>query len=153
MKLLFIVGLLLIAAIAVAAALSRRPTKSRTASGALTGKRPLTEREQSMFFRLTEVFPEHVVLAQVAFSALLTTKDRPTRATFDRKVADFALCTKAFEVIAVVELDDASHKGREANDAARDKLLIAAGYRVVRFAQVPNRADALKALSPLNHPA
>ena len=152
MKVLFIVGLLLIAAIGVAAVLSKRPQKGRTATGALNGKTPLTEREQSMYFRLAEVFPEQVVLAQVAFSALLATKDRPTRATFDKKVADFVLCTRAFGVVAVIELDDASHKGRESSDKARDEMLTAAGYRVVRFAQVPNRADALKALSPLNLP-
>ena len=40
----------------------------------IRAKRPLTEREQSMFLRLSSTFPEHVVLSQVAFSALITSR-------------------------------------------------------------------------------
>jgi very-short-patch-repair endonuclease len=82
-----------------------------------------------------------VVLAQVAFSALLDARSRATRNTFDRKVADFVLCTKAFEVIAVIELDDSSHQKKAAADVARDELLILAGYQVLRFAKVPDVAE------------
>ncbi|WP_257720742.1 DUF2726 domain-containing protein [Roseateles depolymerans] len=120
----------------------------------------MTPREQSMYFRLVETFPDHVVLAQVAFSAILTTKDRPTRATFDRKVCDFVLCSKGFEVIAVIELDDASHQGREQADAKRQALLTRAGYRVERFAQIPDAGvlrarlmpPAPSAANPQQHP-
>jgi len=99
-----------------------------------------------MFFRLTATYPQHVVLAQVAFSALVDTRDRPTRNTFNRKVADFVLCDKSFAVIAVIELDDKSHRGREATDADRDAILVRAGYRVLRFKNVPDSADLLTAV-------
>jgi very-short-patch-repair endonuclease len=105
---------------------------------------PLTKNEQPMYFRLRETFPEHVVLAQVAFSVLLTARHQRTRNTFDRKVADFVLCTKAFEVLAVIELDDASHRDNAERDAARDLLLTNAGYAVLRFKTVPD-AEALLA--------
>ncbi|MBI3349490.1 MAG: DUF2726 domain-containing protein [Burkholderiales bacterium] len=134
--------LLALVAVVVAAALGALTKKGRRATGAVSGRRPLTEREQAMYFRLTRTLPEQVVLAQVAFSALLTTKDRPTRATFDRKVADFVVCDRAFTVLAAIELDDASHKGREKRDADRDALLTKAGIPVLRFKQVPD-ADAL----------
>ena len=134
--------LLALVAVVVAAALSALTKKGRRATGAISGRRPLTEREQAMYFRLTRTLPEQVVLAQVAFSALLTTKDRPTRSTFDRKVADFVVCDRAFTVLAAIELDDASHKGREKRDADRDVLLTKAGIPVLRFKQVPD-ADAL----------
>lgn len=121
----------------------------RKATGELSAKQPLTEREQAMYFRLTKTLPEHVVLAQVAFSALLTTKDKPTRATFDRKVADFVLCDKAFTVLAAIELDDASHRDRQAHDAARDALLTKAGIRVMRFKNVPDADVLLQAVAKL----
>lgn len=116
--------------------------------GDLKRKTPLTKREQAMFFRLTETFPELVVLTQVSFSALISGKTRTVRNRFDRKYADFVLCTKAFEVVAVVELDDASHKGREAQDKERASLLTAVGYALLRFKQVPNASELLEALTP-----
>jgi len=112
-------------------------------------KPPLTVREQPMFFRLQEAFPDHVVLAQVAFSALLTAKGTATRNTFDRKVADFVLCSRAFAVIAVIELDDSSHKGRATADANRQAILERAGYSVLRFRHVPDAADLRAAIDRL----
>jgi len=53
-----------------------------------------------------------------------------------------------FEVLAVIELDDASHKGREVQDSKRDTLLERAGYRVLRFQNVPNVDDVQRALRP-----
>ncbi|OWQ90150.1 hypothetical protein CDN98_03635 [Roseateles terrae] len=140
MKLLWVV-LPVFVLVLLAAAVAGARNQGRKATGLLGGKRPLTNREQAMYFRLVQSFPDHVVLAQVAFSAILTTKDRPTRATFDRKVCDFVLCSKAFDVLAVIELDDASHKGRADADRKRDAILTKAGYRVLRFPQVPDADD------------
>ncbi|WP_428717287.1 DUF2726 domain-containing protein [Undibacterium curvum] len=115
--------------------------KAKSKTSSITKKQPLTKNEQPMYFRLTEALPEYVVLAQVAFSALLKAKDLATRNQFDRKVADFVICTKAFEVIAVVELDDSSHKGKEDQDNKRDLLLTSAGYVVKRYKRTPNIED------------
>lgn len=112
----------------------------------LRKKPPLTEREQGMFFRLCKTFPEHVVLSQVAFSALLVSKQQATRNGYNRKFADFVLCTKSFHVVAVIELDDSSHRGREAADSDRDTWLTTAGYKVVRYAQIPDTARLLSDL-------
>jgi very-short-patch-repair endonuclease len=125
--------------VALAAALKAKSGKvkgSRTSP--IKPKPVLTANEQPMYFRLVEALPDHVVLAQVAFSALLDTKMQATRNTFDRKVADFVICTKAFAAVAVIELDDASHRGREQEDSAREKLLSNAGYKVLRYKRVPN---------------
>lgn len=140
--------LIIIAAVVFVLLFAKSRPGSRRATGQLSAKQPLTPREQAMFFRLQSALPEYVVLAQVAFSALLTTRDRPTRSTFDRKVCDFVVCSKAFQVIAIVEIDDVSHRGREGADAKRDALLEAAGYRVVRFAQVPDLVDVRPAVLP-----
>lgn len=115
------------------------------ATNEVAPRMPLTPREQSMYFRLIATFPEQVVLAQVAMSALLKTKATSTRATFDRKVIDFVLCSKAFEPLVVIELDDASHASKTDKDAARDALLERAGYCVRRFANVPDEEELQRA--------
>jgi very-short-patch-repair endonuclease len=113
------------------------PTSGRKATGQFRARKPLSDYEQGMYHRLHQAFPEHIILAQVAFSALLQTSDRPTRSMFDRKYADFVVCSKAFEVLAVVELDDSSHKGREEPDAKRESLLWKAGYKILRYGKYP----------------
>jgi very-short-patch-repair endonuclease len=133
----------------VFAAAMLRGAGRRRAAGDVRAKKLLTEREQAMFHRLQQAFPNEVVLSQVAFSALLTAKDMPTRATFNRKVADFVVATKAFEVLAVIELDDSSHKGREGVDGKRDALLEKGGYRVLRFKNVPDADAVQRAVRPV----
>lgn len=116
----------------------------------LKPKALMTDREQAMYNRLVQALPELVVLAQVSFSALLTARSYAARNTFDRKVADFVVCDKAFRVLAVVELDDSSHRGREKEDGARDALLSGAGYRIVRYTRVP---DVLQVQEDFTAPA
>ena len=145
--LLALMALVLVAA-AVVAALKRAdrlgpvPTKARPL---------MTKREQAMYWRLKEAFPSSVVLAQVAFSALITSPFKH-RNRFDRKVADFVLCDPAMRVQVVIELDDGSHKGCEVHDAARETLLATAGYKVLRFDNVPDldplRARVLALIEP-----
>jgi very-short-patch-repair endonuclease len=133
--------------LSLSAVVAKRPV-ARKAGGTIVAKPPLTANEQPMYFRLTQALPDHVILAQVAFSALLSTKDQATRNTFNRKVADFVVCTRAFEVVALVELDDSSHAGRKRQDDSRDALLKGAGYRVLRYARVPDVATVQKDVLP-----
>jgi hypothetical protein len=99
---------------------------------------PLTRNEQAMYFRLQGALPNLIVLSQVSFGALLSARSIGVRNTFDRKRADFVICEKSFKVVALVELDDGSHDGKEARDAKRDAQLKAAGYRVLRYRGIPN---------------
>jgi very-short-patch-repair endonuclease len=114
----------------------------------LRAKRPMTKAEERMFLRLCETFrqPQYFVLAQVAFAALLDSPDRlrATRNTFDRKFADFVLCDGSLAVVAVIELDDPTHRGREREDEARASLLTNAGYRVVRYTRTPEISKLLE---------
>lgn len=132
---------------------SAKTTEKETkAGGQLWPKYVLTKREQSMFFRLTESLPDCVVLTQVSFNALLWTNNNADRNSFNRKMADFVICNKAFEVLAVVELDDSTHNGQEERDNKRDELLKKAGYNILRYKQVPNIDEVKRdigGLSPL----
>jgi very-short-patch-repair endonuclease len=139
-KIFLLVAVLGLLALAVAAA----KTKDKRAGAIPTrAKLVLTKNEQGMYWRLRETFPEAVVLAQVAFSALITSA-REHRNRYSQKVADFVLLDRSMQVIAVIELDDSSHRGREENDAKRDEYLKSAGYRVLRFPRIPD-VDALRA--------
>lgn len=119
--------------------LSQQPTTP------ILRREPLTRHEQKMYFALTNALPECIVLAQVAFSSLITTESQATRNRFDRKVADFILCSQGLNVIAIIELDDWSHQGRERQDADRDAMLKNTGYTTIRYRHVPDattiRAD------------
>ena len=139
---IFVVAAVMAVLVVLALLLGRRGR--RGARETPRARAPLTAHEQAMFARLREALPHLVVMPQVAFSALLTAREWAARATFDRKVADFVLCDAGFRVLAVVELDDRSHDGREAADAARDRLLTHAGYRVLRYRGVP-AAERLRA--------
>lgn len=112
----------------------------------------LSKNEAAMYHRLVQALPDKVIFAQVSFGALLTARSRGARNRFDRKIADFVVCDKAMQVLAIVELDDGSHRGREAKDTARDRLLQDAGYRVIRYPRVPNieklQADFAPVVAP-----
>ncbi|MGK5033770.1 DUF2726 domain-containing protein [Janthinobacterium sp. LB3P118] len=126
------------------AAKPRRPLR-------LQRKPVMTAREQQMSQLLQTALPECTVLAQVAFSALVTAKGWANRNRFDRKVADFVLCSQQLNVIAIIELDDRSHAGRERHDKERDAMLRLAGYVTLRYANFPTqqalRADIEKLLT------
>lgn len=130
----------IVVVLTIAGLMRRKPRGANTPRGdAARARPPLTRREQEMFGKLAQAFPypQFAVLSQVAFSALLTARAHSTRNGFNRKVADFVVCDAEFEVIAVIELDDSSHKGREAEDAARDAWLTGAGYQVLRYVHIP----------------
>ena len=99
---------------------------------------PLTRNEQAMYFRLHGALPDLIVLSQVSFGALLSGRSTAVRNTFDRKRADFVICEKSFKVVAIVELDDSSHDGKEDRDEKRDAQLRHSGYRVLRYRGIPD---------------
>ena len=84
-------------------------------------------------------FPDHVVLAQVAFSQLVGVKKGENFTAiwnrYNRLTADFVLCTKDFRTAAVLELDDRSHDNPARQDADRRKAAIceAAGIALHRL--------------------
>lgn len=133
---LIAVALVVVAVFVLLAFAAKQQPRGR---GRIDAKTMLTRREQAMYFRLKEALPNDlIVFAQVSFSALLKSPDQAARNAFNRKMADFVVLKKSFEVVAVIEVDDASHRGREKQDQERDAMLTEAGYRVIRYANVPD---------------
>ena len=129
--------LLVVIIVVIGAALTNTQKGNRGTRNPIKSKRVLTMNEQPTFLRLKEALPEHHVLAQVSFNAFMTAKGYATRNLFNRKVADFVVLDNKFNVVAIVELDDSSHKGKEGKDAERDALIAEAGYKVIRYQRTP----------------
>jgi hypothetical protein len=147
---LFVVFATIAIAIAIAALMKVKSAERGTKGNFV--KRPVaTANEQGMFWRLVECFPmpEHIVLTQVSFGALLNAKDGASRYSFSQKRADFVLLDKSFKVIAVIELDDSSHKGREKEDGKRDAMLMQARYNVLRYSKTPDKTKLMTDIKPL----
>lgn len=140
----FIALLAIAALILFFSMLAKRQTGKSRRSLRLQSKPVMTAREQQMYHLLQTALPECTVLAQVAFSALVTAKGWENRNRFNRKVADFVLCSQQLNVLAVIELDDSSHAGREREDKERDDMLRLAGYVTLRYANFPTQ-QALRA--------
>jgi hypothetical protein len=118
----------------------------------VTAKPLLSRPEQLLYGRLVRAFPGHVILAQVALSQLLVVARRDaagsTQSTFNgfrQLVADFVVCAPDFTALAVIELDDRSHRrnGQRERDQRKDRFLQAAGIKVIRIAvaDMPNEAQ------------
>ena len=103
-------------------------------------KKPLSVPEQVLYFRLLKAFPEHIVLLRrSALSRILGVKKGSNFQAWNNRInrmsADFVLCAKDSSIMAVVELDDASHRreARKEADAKKNKALANAGIRVLRW--------------------
>jgi hypothetical protein len=137
---LIFIGVLVLVVLAVfALAAKARQTPREDAPWPFYAKKPLSTPEQVLYFRLCKALPDHIVLAQVGLSRLLgVRKGNNFNEWFNRinrMSADFVVCAKDASILAVIELDDATHAkaDRQAADAKKDKALTAAGLRIVRW--------------------
>lgn len=102
-------------------------------------RRLMTERERRVIEMIEAAAPACRVHAQVSMGALLEAKrglDRSrqtaVRNRFNRKIVDYVIeDKKTGDVVAIVELDDRTH--RAAKDKERDRLTSAAGYNTIRL--------------------
>jgi hypothetical protein len=100
----------------------------------------LSKRESKLYQTLLALYPEHKIFVQVALSQLINVaRNHPERdsirAHYKQLVADFVLCRSDLSVVAVIELDDRTHKWpkRKDADARKNKALADAGMRLVRI--------------------
>lgn len=102
-------------------------------------RRPLSEPEQVLYYRLCQALPGHLVLAQVGLSRFLAVKKghdpRAWHNRINRMSIDFLVCNKDASVVAAIELDDATHPrpDRISADEKKERALEAAGVRLMRW--------------------
>lgn len=120
-------------------------------------KTPLTHIEQALYFRLVKTLPDCVILAQVQYSRFLGIRrgaHNPLSIlnSIQQKSADFLVCDKSLAVLAVIELDDASHtrRSRRVSDAKKEAILKVAGIRLIRWQanDMPDAETIQQALLP-----
>jgi very-short-patch-repair endonuclease len=119
-------------------------------------KKPLSAPEQVLYFRLVKALPDHIVLAQVQLSRMLGVKRGNNYQSWLNRIsqmsADFVICGKDATVLAVIELDDASHRSgrRMKADAKKGRALSAAGIKLVRWEahELPDDATIRSSLLP-----
>ena len=93
--------------------------------------------EQMTFVRLKEILPEANILAHVSFDALLTTKFSHTRRKYEKMFADFVVMDKECNVISIVAVGEVTSLKKMRITKYQDALLLAAGYKVKRYSEVP----------------
>ena len=136
--------LLLVLVVVVIAVLAFLKAKSQDSSGGnevwpFYAKKPLSQPEQILYFRLIEALPEHIILAQVQLSRFLGVKKGHNYQSWSNRInrmsADFVVCNKDSSIMAVIELDDATHQkpDRQTADAKKDKALEAAEVKIIRW--------------------
>ncbi|MBB5190727.1 very-short-patch-repair endonuclease [Silvimonas terrae] len=95
--------------------------------------------EVVFFEKLRAALPEHHIFAQVQISRIVDVTDKQKsqqwRSRIDRKSADFVVCDAKHQIVAVIELDDATHarKDRQARDVFVEAVFEDAGIKLVRF--------------------
>jgi very-short-patch-repair endonuclease len=149
MNLTMLLVIVIVAAGLFAIARAKRTLGTGDTPWPFYAKKPLSSPEQIVYFRLCKALPDHIVLAQVALSRMLGVKKGSNFGEWfnriNRMSADFVLCSKDATIVAVIELDDASHKkaNRLAADAKKDKALESAGIRILRWQvnAIPNEAE------------
>lgn len=142
--------------VVVAVLRARGSEASSTSHWPFSLRRPLTEPEQVLYFRLCHALPDHIVLAQVGMSRFLAVRrGHNARAWYNRLnrlSVDFLICTKDASVVAAIELDDASRQNpdRAHADAKKGLALTAAGVRLVRWnvGALPDEAAIRRAIAP-----
>jgi hypothetical protein len=130
--------------------LLRRPRLAKASR--VTAKPLLSRPEQVLYGRLVRAFPGQIILAQVALSQLLVVTSRDAAGSaqsitnrFRQLVADFVVCAPDFTAVAVIELDDHSHRRsrQRERDQRKDRFLQAAGIKVIRVSvkDMPNEPE------------
>ncbi len=141
MKTLFVVVLLLVAAVALLLYIKKHGLLEGKGTGPwpFYVKKPLTQPEQVLYHRLVKALPDHIVLAQVQVSRVLGVKKGSNFNEWNNRINrlsyDFVVCGKDSTVLAAIELDDKTHDSsrRTATDEKKNKATADAGLRLIRW--------------------
>ena len=152
---------MIVAAIAIAICIAIVATLNAKQWGSTAAgyyqKHVMTEPEQILYYRLVAAHPTAMVLAQVGLSRVLGVKSgkgqRSGFARISQKSLDFVICKPDASIVAVIELDDASHraKHRQYADRVKDAALMSAGINVIRWnVRALPSVDEIKDAIPAN---
>jgi hypothetical protein len=117
----------------------------------------LTRTEEILFHRLQEALQDFIVITQTQMSSFLDVgaSGGDWQTAFNRisqKSVDFLVCTKDFNVVAAIELQDSTHlrPDRQRNDEFKRAALEAAGVRLIEYhaRSLPSTEEIKEAFLP-----
>lgn len=114
-------------------------------------KNLLTETEKTFLYALSQAVQGYYIFPQVATHAILKCSTQnysnylKAFNRFNRTIIDFVICDQNFTIIAIVELNDRTHKNKTDEDKLRDDMLKKAGYKTVRFNCENYSVDSIRA--------
>jgi hypothetical protein len=110
-------------------------------------RRPLSSAEQTLYWRLVNMLPDHVVLPQVPFTRCLVIKG-PALEILRTERLDFVICSKSMQVLAAIELvpDKEDTPRREKYNLLLDEAFCQAGIRLIRWPANPVPSEAFIAM-------
>lgn len=119
-------------------------------------KRPLSEPEQVLYYRLLQALPGFVILPQVGLSRFLSVKKGNKHGQWHNRISqksvDFLVCNKGMQIVAAIELDDATHAraDRKKTDDHKNQMLKSAGVTLIRWPvkSMPDIAAIRQQLDP-----
>ena len=127
-----------VVALAIVMIVAYNGLKSKQPSDSILRQRAVFNADEQMTFsRIKEMLPEANVFAHVSFDALLTTKFPRTRRKYSSMFADFVVLDRECRVIAIVALGEPATTKSNDSIIQQDSLLETAGYKLIRYAQVP----------------
>lgn len=136
MMIYFLIGFMLLALIIVLAIKNLRsgvkPHDSKLKKRAI-----FSANEQLTFARLKQVLPTYIILANVSFDSLLTTKFNHTRSKYRNMIANFVVLGHQNEVLAIIAMEDYFPTKKHKDAIYEEKILKLAGYRVFHVYGVP----------------
>ena len=135
MSMYLLIGLLLIFSLMVFKSFN---SQSKQQDSVLKRRAVFNLNEQLAFTRLKETLPTHTILAHVSYDALMTTKYSRTRNKYRNLLADFVVMDASHHIVAIIGLDDPNVLKRFQQAHYKDALLSMAGYRVIRYDEVPS---------------
>lgn len=154
----------LLALVAIIAILGLLKAKSQNNSSdheiwPFYAKKPLSQPEQILYFRLIEALPDHIILAQVQLSRFLGVRKGHNYQAWSNRInrmsADFVICKKDASIVAIIELDDSTHQklDRQIADNKKDKALEAAEIKLVRWQakSIPDITEIKAAFAAQTH--
>ena len=151
-----LLGLIILVAVALAFIKAKSKGGSGSEAWPFYEKKLMSPPEQVLYFRLIDALPDQIILAQVQLSCFLGVKKGYNYQSWSNRInrmsADFVVCNKDSSIVAVIELDDATHQkpDRKAADAKKDKALKAAKIKILRWQAkaIPDVSDIKTALLP-----
>ncbi len=116
-------------------------------------RRPLNTHEQTLYWRLVNTLPEHVVLAQVAMKRCIATRG-PNAEMISRESLDFVICDKSMRMIAAIEIEDDTRPAseyREKIEQIKEEALEVAGIRLIKCTPKSLLSEAYISMEFNNH--